>query len=312
MHIAQPHWKCLSFYLSLFLLRSEISFLFALWAWSLLHSVPIPGGLLSFCSLSSLLHSFQAFVPWVMCLLGALLGWAELGWAWKHLLELDKFGYCSWSTEEGGQSSECLLWEHIFMVDSESFLNLELLFLNKTIEERIFLYSPCKETTGGQWGLGSGTQVRATQNTAFILYFFSACRRHVIHTVSFPPTQKCMPKPGEEGEPFLAHGVPMLLDFLFTLLLYCLCSCIKADHLLILCVYLLATDQFPLNTNCVIRGTFSTHPCWLPPDLSLSIVTEHWQLWVKVELTPLPWSKLASGIANTCPPSDSQAGKPTI
>lgn len=80
-HIAQSHWKCLSLYLSLFPLSSEISFLFALGAWSLLDSVPtpIPGALYSFvhwpagCTLSRRLFSkCGSSACWVPC-------WAGLG-----------------------------------------------------------------------------------------------------------------------------------------------------------------------------------------------------------------------------------------
>lgn len=95
------------------------------------------------------------------------------------------------------------------MIGSESLLSLELLFLNKTTEERgltppTHTYAFCKERllVGSEaWGLEP--QARP-QSTAFILSPLPApgeahdvCSRRA----SLPPTQQSLPKPGEEGEP---------------------------------------------------------------------------------------------------------------
>lgn len=74
----------------------------------------------------------------------------------------------------------------------------------------------------------------------------------------------------------------------------CFFSCIKGDLLLILWANLMATDWFPLNTSCIIRGTFFPHPCWPPTCLPCS------RTWQVIDgdgtHTPLPQSQPASGI----------------
>lgn len=52
---------------------------------------------------------------------------------------------------------------------------------------------------------------------------------------------------------------PVLLTFLFIFLMHCFFPCIR-DLSLTLWANLLATDEFPSNTNCVVRGTFFPTP----------------------------------------------------
>lgn len=115
------------------------------------------------------------------------------------------------------------------MVGSESLLSLELLFLNKTTEER-GLTTPthpfCKERllVGSEaWDLEP--QARP-QSTAFILSPLPApgeahdvCSRRA----SLPPTQQSLPKPREEGElspgPWSPHAPAFSIYFPDVLLL---------------------------------------------------------------------------------------------
>lgn len=118
-----------------------------------------------------------------------------------------------------------------------------------------------------------------------------------------------LPKLVEEGEsPPCLRVSPMPLAFLFIFLMYCLFPCIKGDLPLTLWANLLATDEFSLNTNCVIRGTFFPHSCEPPTSPPCS---RTWRfLGGNGTETPCARHSQPLGSASTPQPRDSQATSP--
>lgn len=117
--------------------------------------------------------------------------------------------------------------------------------------------------------------------TAFILSPLLPPGEHVMDAASEHPClqpQRFSAKAyGGGGEPFLSllTCFPYALAFLFIFLIYCLFPCVKGDLPLTFWANLLATDYFPLNTNCVIGGTFFPHPCGHGPPPHLSTLQQN-------------------------------------